>query len=59
MHEDPAIARVREVRQRISRQFDNDPKKLVEHYMKLQERHKDRLLDPADHEPVKESTQRS
>ena len=59
MHEDPAIARVREVRQRISRQFDNDPKKLVEHYMQLQERHKDRLLDSADHEPVEESPKRS
>ena len=43
MHEDPAVARVREVRQRISRQFDNDPKKLVEHYMQLQEKHKDRF----------------
>jgi hypothetical protein len=59
MHEDPAIARVREVRQRISRQFDNDPKKLVEHYMQLQDRHKDRLLDSANHEPVEESSQRS
>jgi len=59
MHEDPAVARVREVRQRISRQFDNDPKKLVEHYMQLQERHKDRLLDSAGHKPVKESSQRS
>ena len=59
MHEDPAVARVREVRQRISRQFDNDPKKLVEHYIQLQERHKDRFLDSADHEPVKESSKRS
>jgi hypothetical protein len=59
MHEDPAIARVREVRQRISRQFDNNPKKLVEHYMQLQERHKDRFLDSADHESVKESSKRS
>ncbi len=59
MHEDPAVARVREVRQRISRQFDNDPKKLVEHYIQLQERHKDRFLDSDDHEPVKESSKRS
>ena len=59
MLDDPAIARVREVRHRISRQFDNDPKKLVEHYMKLQERHKDRLLDTAKHEKVKESSTRA
>ena len=47
MHDDPAIASVREVRHQISKQFDHDPKKLVEHYMQLQERHKDRLLDLA------------
>ena len=47
MHDDPAIARVREVRHQISKQCDHDPKKLVEHYMQLQERHKDRLLDLA------------
>jgi hypothetical protein len=58
MNEDPAVARVREVRQRISGQFDNDPKKLVEHYMLLQERHKDRFLGSADHEPAKESSKR-
>jgi hypothetical protein len=59
MHEDPAISRVREVRQRISREFDNDPKKLVEYYMQLQERHKDRILDSDYHAPVGESSQRS
>ena len=59
MQDDPAIARVREVRHRISRQFDNDPKKLVEHYMQLQERHKDRLLDNVEHEKVEESSTRA
>lgn len=47
MQDDPAIARIRDVRHRISKQFDHDPKKLVEYYMQLQERHKDRLLDVA------------
>ena len=47
MQDDPAITRIREVRHRISKQFDHDPKKLVEHYMRLQEQHKDRLLDLA------------
>lgn len=45
MQDDPAIARVREVRHQISKQFDHDPQKLVAYYMQLQERHKDRLLD--------------
>jgi hypothetical protein len=44
MQDDPAIIRIREVRHRISKQFDHDPKKLVEHYMRLQEQYKDRLL---------------
>lgn len=45
MQDDPAIERVREVRHQISQQCEHDPKKLVEYYMQLQERHKDRLLD--------------
>ncbi len=58
MQDDPAIARVREVRHRISKQFDHNPQKLVEYYMQLQERHKDRLLDlanlkEAEEEPTK------
>jgi len=44
MQDDPAIASLREVRYRISKQFNHDPKKLVEYYMRLQEQHKDRLL---------------
>jgi hypothetical protein len=47
MQDDPAIARIREVRHRISKQFDHDPKRLVEYYMQLQERHQERLLDLA------------
>ena len=35
---------IREVRHRISQECDHDPKKLVEYYMRLQERHKERLL---------------
>jgi hypothetical protein len=33
---DAAIAAVRQVRQDISREFGNDPRRLVEHYMDLQ-----------------------
>jgi predicted nucleic acid-binding protein len=33
MQDDPAIARIREVRHRISKQFDHKPKRLVEYYI--------------------------
>ena len=41
--EDP-IDRIRRTRHEISAKFDHDPRKLVEHYMELQERHADRLI---------------
>lgn len=41
---DPVIDEIREVRHRISKQFDHDPKRLVAYYMSLQERHGDRLV---------------
>jgi hypothetical protein len=44
MQDDPAITRIHEVRHRISEKFDHDPKKLVEHYMRLQAQYRDRLL---------------
>lgn len=37
---DPALEAVRRVRREISRQFDNDPARLVAHYIELQ-RHLD------------------
>lgn len=40
---DPVIDEIREVRRQISQRFDNDPKKLVEHYMELQERYRERF----------------
>jgi hypothetical protein len=45
MQDDPAIVHVREVRHRISQQHAHDPKKLVEYYIQLQEKHQDRLLE--------------
>jgi hypothetical protein len=42
---DPPIDEIREIRKRISAQFNNDPDALVAYYMKLQEQYKDRLLD--------------
>ena len=44
--DDEGIRAVRDVRVKISAEFDNDPEKLVEHYMKEQERYRERLLQP-------------
>ena len=43
---DPAIDEIREVRRLIAVRFDNDPVRLVAHYIKLQEQHRERLIDP-------------
>jgi hypothetical protein len=56
MQDDPAIARIREVRHRISKQFDHDSKKLVEHYMHLQAQYKDRLLGFAKGDDAEEAS---
>ena len=42
---DPVIDEIREVRHRISARFDHDPERLFEYYMRLQESHRDRLMD--------------
>jgi hypothetical protein len=47
MQDDQAIARIHEVRHRISEQFGHDPKELVEHYMRLQAQYRDHLLSLA------------
>lgn len=44
MKDDPAIQAVREARHRISQSVDHDPRKLVEYYRRLQERHRERLV---------------
>ncbi len=45
MKDDPIISRVREARHRISEQCGHDPKRLVDYYISLQERHRDRLVN--------------
>jgi hypothetical protein len=49
---DPVIEEIREIRHRISERCNHDPAQLVAYYMKLQQRHRDRLLDsprPVEH----------
>ncbi|HTU90714.1 MAG TPA: hypothetical protein VMF69_11615 [Gemmataceae bacterium] len=41
---DPTIQAVREARQRISAEVGHDPRKLVDYYRQLQERHRERLI---------------
>jgi hypothetical protein len=43
---DLVIDEIREVRNRISARFEHDPVRLVAHYIKLQEQHGERLIDP-------------
>ena len=45
MQPDPVIDEVREVRHRISASFGHDPSRLVAHYIELQKRYLDRLID--------------
>lgn len=44
--EDYDIRAVRDVRKKISAEFDNDPVKLVQHYLAEQEKYRDRLRRP-------------
>jgi hypothetical protein len=55
--EDPILDEIRRVRHRISAQFDHDPFKLVEYYMKLQEANQDRLIRPSKEVNTAESPQ--
>jgi hypothetical protein len=45
---DPGIMRIRRVRHRISEECDHDPRKVVDHYIKLQKRYTGRLLAPKE-----------
>ena len=42
--EDPTIDAVRDARHRISESVAHDPRKLVDYYRRLQERHRERLI---------------
>jgi len=48
MKDDPAIECIREVRHVISGKFGHDPKKLVEYYIELQKKHKERTITLSD-----------
>ena len=45
---DPVIDEIRETRHQISERFDHDPKKLFEHYLRLQEELRDRWVERSE-----------
>ena len=53
-NDDPTIKAVRDARHLISEMVGHDPRKLVEHYRQLQERHRDRLVSQPKQRPESE-----
>ncbi len=45
MKDDPAIAKIREVRHSISAEHDHDPRKVVEYYIEMQKQYRERLVE--------------
>lgn len=50
MPNDPAIDAVRAARIQISKEFGDDPTRLIAHYIELQKRYADRLIHGPDGE---------
>ena len=48
MKDDPAIAKIREVRHRISEEHDHDPRKVIRYYIEMQKQYQDRLVKGSD-----------
>lgn len=42
--EDPGIAWIREIRHKISAEFDHDTKKILDHYRELEKKYADRII---------------
>lgn len=51
MKPDPTIDAIRETRHQISESVNHDPRKLVERYRKLQERHPERIASCTAEKP--------
>jgi hypothetical protein len=50
MRDDPAIAKIREVRHQISAEHDHDPRKVVEYYIEMQKQYQARLIEGLEDE---------
>jgi hypothetical protein len=51
MPNDPAIDAVRAARIQISKEYGDDPRRLIAHYIELQKRYAGRLIHGPDGEP--------
>lgn len=51
MPNDPAIDAVRAARVQVSEEFDDDPIRLLAHYIAMQKRYADRLIHGPDEDP--------
>ena len=47
MKDDPVVSRARKARHEISARFGHDPKRLCEHYRKMEQKLQDRMLPTA------------
>ena len=56
MSTDPAIETVRAARRKISREHDDDPARLLEHYVELQKKFAAKLIHGPE-EPTEEAAQ--
>ncbi len=45
MEDNPVIDRIRKVRLSISKKFDHDPRKVIEHYIDLERKRKSEIID--------------
>jgi hypothetical protein len=50
LKDDPVIDQIRAARSLISARFNHDPKRIVEYYIKFQEKYKKRLVNLAEFE---------
>lgn len=56
MKADPGLQPTRAIREKISREHGNDPRRLVEHYMNYQRRFADRLRPSPASDEVRDET---
>ncbi len=45
---DSTIDEIRKIRHQISQRFNNDPKKVIEYYIQLQKKYRNRLINLAE-----------
>jgi len=53
MKPDPVIERIKQIRREISEQCGHDTRRLIEYYIKYQQKHTDRLIKKSAAEKVR------